>query len=151
MNPDELFMREAIRVARSNPTAPFGAVTLDTRRDTIVSTGCNRTVDGSIWDGEIDAIWKASELIGRDDWASMRLYTTAEPCCMCQGAILWAGIGSVVYGTSIQTLLQLGWPQIDLPSIEIAAKSTWSPCQITGGVLGGDCDRLFSDARTINS
>lgn len=31
-------------------------------------------------------------------------YTTAEPCPMCQAAILWSGIGTVVLGSSIRSL-----------------------------------------------
>jgi len=28
------------------------------------------------------------------------LYTSAEPCCMCAGAVYWTGIGRVVYALS---------------------------------------------------
>ena len=31
---------------------------------------------------------------------------------MCMGAILWVGIGGVVYGSSITTLTEIGIPQI---------------------------------------
>ena len=36
------------------------------------------------------------------DPSQLVLYTTAEPCPMCQGAISWSGIGTVVSGTSIK-------------------------------------------------
>src|SRR5580704_18060810 len=32
--------------------------------------------------------------------ADCTLYSSAEPCAMCAGAIYWAGIGRVVYGQS---------------------------------------------------
>ena len=56
-----------------------------------------------------------------------RLYTTAEPCAMCAGAIYWAGIGRVVYGmTEKELLAQTGAdpqnPTFDLPCREVFAR-----------------------------
>lgn len=39
-------------------------------------------------------------LAGRD----LTLYTTAEPCMMCVGGILWSGIGRVVYGVATEAV-----------------------------------------------
>lgn len=39
--------------------------------------------------------------------AGATLYTSAEPCAMCAGAIYWCGIDRVVYGLSESRLLQL--------------------------------------------
>ena len=36
--------------------------------------------------------------------ARCTLYTSAEPCAMCAGAIYWAGIGRVVYGQTEKAL-----------------------------------------------
>ena len=52
--------------------------------------------------------------------ASCTLYTSAEPCAMCSGAIYWAGIGRVVYGQTEKALkAQTGAheenPTLDLP------------------------------------
>ena len=89
---------------------PFGAVLVDRRSGEIVARGHNRSNENPTFHGEIDVINRlASQANGEIDWASLVLYTTAEPCPMCQGAIEWAGIGHVVYGTSIETLERLGW------------------------------------------
>ena len=77
----------------------------------------------------------------------MRLYTTAEPCCMCQGAILWAGIPEVVFGTSISTLQRLGWHQIDIPAEEVVRRTPFAECALIGGVLEHECDELFVAAK----
>jgi tRNA(adenine34) deaminase len=81
-----------------------------------------------------------------DNWSNYILYTTAEPCSMCMSAILWSGIGTVVYGSSIKTLQTMGWKQIDLTSNEVIAKSWDSEMATMGGVLEEECDQLFLNA-----
>ena len=80
------------------------------------------------------------------EWHELTLYTTAEPCCMCQGAILWSGIQEVCFGTSIARLQSLGWKQIEIPAAEIVARS-WNPhVAIIEGVCADECDQLFVEA-----
>ena len=64
---------------------------------------------------------------------------------MCASAILWCGIPRVVYGTSIGTLRRLRLPQIGLPAVEVAGRSSFGGFEITGGILEEDCDALFEE------
>jgi tRNA(Arg) A34 adenosine deaminase TadA len=41
-----------------------------------------------------------SPKISREDFEKSTLYTSTEPCAMCCGAIIFAGVGRMVYGTS---------------------------------------------------
>jgi tRNA(adenine34) deaminase len=142
----EQFMRRAIGLAAANPSAPFAAVLVDTATNEVLVEGINRHAEHPMWHGEIDAINRCAAL-GRDvNWAGLRLYTTAEPCCMCQGAILWTGIAEVVFGTSIRTLKQLGWKQIDIPAEEVVRRTPFAQCRLIGGVLEAECDQLFRRA-----
>ena len=50
---------------------------------------------------------------------ALTLYTSADPCPMCQAAIAWAGIGTVVHGSSIPFLAAHGWWQIDIRAEEL--------------------------------
>ena len=100
----ERYMRAAIEQARNVPELPFGAVLVDSRSGEIVARGFNRSSAEPDLHGEIDVINRLAESRPEIDWPALVLYTTAEPCPMCQGAIQWAGIGNVVYGTSIETL-----------------------------------------------
>lgn len=64
---------------------------------------------------------------------------------MCAGAIAWAGLREVVYGTSIQKLIKLGWPQIEIGSREVLDQA-WrlgTKTKVTGDVLEEDMDRWF--------
>ena len=46
----------------------------------------------------MEAIRDACKTLGTYDLAGCVLYTTAEPCPMCLGAILWANIRQVYFG-----------------------------------------------------
>jgi tRNA(Arg) A34 adenosine deaminase TadA len=135
-------MRHALVIARQYPEFPFGCVIVDEAVD-IVAEGINRGHENPILHGEIDAINECVRNYAGKDWSRLTLYTTAEPCPMCMSAILWAGIGHVVFGTSIETLVKLGWNQIEIPSHEVVARSWNRDVSIIGGVLEQQCDRLF--------
>jgi tRNA(Arg) A34 adenosine deaminase TadA len=141
----EAHMRAAIEMGRKNLKAPFGSVLVDRRTSGIVASGVNQSTSNPTLHGEIAAINDYAQQ-GLSEWEELTLYTTAEPCCMCQGAILWAGIGKVVFGSSISQLKTLGWRQIDIPATEIAARSWKRDLPIVGGVCVDECDRLFLDA-----
>ena len=141
---DERFLLMAITAATANPRAPFGAVVADAD-GLLVSEGCNRSHECPTLHGEVDAIRNAVAAAPRTDWRRATLYTTAEPCPMCLAAVLWAGIGRVVYGTSIPTLKRYGWKQLDLRAAEVVERAAgWPPVVLVGGVLEAECDRLFA-------
>jgi len=141
----ELMMRHAIVIARQRPSHPFASVIVDSLGD-VVAEGINRSHENLTWHAEIDAINECSRSQPGEDWSKLTLYTTAEPCPMCMSAILWTGIGAVLFGTSIATLQQFGWKQIDLSAHDVISKS-WNPdFPIQGGVLETECNQLFVDA-----
>ena len=142
----EPHMWQAIEVARGNPRAPFGTVLVDVEEGVRVAEGVNRSSVNPILHGEIDAINQYARL-NANRWSQLRLYTTAEPCSMCQSAIIWSGIPEVVFGTSIERLVNLGWNQIDLKAIDVAEAASFGECTIIGGVLADACDRLFQMAK----
>jgi len=75
------------------------------------------------------------------------LYTTAEPCPVCQSAVEWAGIPWVVYGSSIPFLQGLGWWQIDIRAGEVARRTPFRRTAVLGGVLAKECNALFEAAQ----
>jgi tRNA(Arg) A34 adenosine deaminase TadA len=143
---NEHFMRLAIELARNNPRAPFGTLIVDVESQEVAAEGLNRAREHPIMHGELDAIDRYAKG-GCSGWGKLRLYTTAEPCCMCQAAIIWAGIPEVVFGTSIATLIELGWNQFDLTAADVASRAKFARCEIIGGVLANECDQLFKQAR----
>jgi tRNA(adenine34) deaminase len=146
-NPDhEKHMRRAIELAANVPKYPFGALLVETATGRIVAEGWNRSTDDPTFHGEMDAIHTCAKIKPKVDWAKLTLYTTAEPCPMCMSAALWAGIGVVVYGTSIEYLKKLKWWQVDIRAEEVRRRTNFRNSVLLGGVLEQECNRLFDAA-----
>jgi tRNA(Arg) A34 adenosine deaminase TadA len=142
----EKYMRRAIELAGNVPGLPFASLIVDQDTGEVLSEGWNKSSINPTWHGEIVAINKMTE--ADYDWkaTTLALYTTAEPCPMCQGAIHWTGIETVVFGASIRFLQQLGWKQIDILAEEVAQRTPFSKCTLIGGILEKDCNSLFEAA-----
>jgi tRNA(adenine34) deaminase len=65
------------------------------------------------------------------------LYTSGEPSVMSMGAIIWCGIGRLVYAASVAQIAAK-MNQIMISSADIAAKAPFDPISITGGVLADE-------------
>ena len=95
-------MKEAIRQAKKAgklDEVPIGCVIV--RDGRIIARGYNRrnTEKSTLAHAEIQAIRKASKVVG--DWRleDCTMYITLEPCQMCAGAIVQARIPKVVIGS----------------------------------------------------
>ncbi|MEI8021108.1 MAG: nucleoside deaminase [Schlesneria sp.] len=141
------FMQEAIACAKRVPTRPFGAVIVVAERAEVIAQGFNRSQISPTFHGEIDVINRCAENHPKIEWNGLVLYTTAEPCPMCQSAIQWAGISMVVFGSSIPFLKSLGWNQIDIRAEEVSERTPFRKCEIVGGVLEKECNALFLEAK----
>ena len=140
-------MRQAIAEAQQVPARPFGAVIVDAEAATVVARGHNRTDLSPTYHGEIDAINNMASSRFNRAGRLLALYTTAEPCPMCQAAIAWADVGLVVYGASIPFLKDLGWWQIDVRAEELARRTPFRNITVLGGVLEAECNALFPAMR----
>ena len=138
---DEHFMRIAIAEA-ARADFPFGAVIV--REDEVLSTGRNlgRTTNDPTAHGEMVAIRRFVAVRPADELKGTTLYTSGEPCAMCMSAILWCGIGRVVFAASIDELAtKIG--QIMLSSRQVADAAPFAAISITGGVLAAEALALF--------
>jgi tRNA(adenine34) deaminase len=142
----ERFMREAIARAKKVPRRPFGAVIVLAEKAEVVADGINRSEKNPTFHGELDAINSYAELHSRADWSGLVLYTTAEPCPMCQTAVIWAGIGMVVFCSTSTFFKILGWGQVDIRAEEVVRRTAFRRCVLLGGVLEEECNALFRGA-----
>jgi tRNA(Arg) A34 adenosine deaminase TadA len=142
----ENFMLRAIELALKVPQYPFGAIIVNRPTGEIIAEGFNQSTLNPTFHGEMVAINRCAELHHPLDWSEFDLYTTAEPCSMCQSAIQWAGISRIFYGTSIPYLQQLNWWQINIRASEVIAKTSFRNNSLIGGILEEECNAPFDNA-----
>ena len=138
---DAHFMRIGIAEA-ARADFPFGAVIV--RNGNVLSTGRNlgRTTNDPTAHGEMVAIRRFVAVRPAAELKGTTLYTSGEPCPMCMSAILWCGIGRVVFAASIDELAtKLG--QIMLTSRRVADAAPFAAIAITSGVLAAEALALF--------
>jgi tRNA(adenine34) deaminase len=154
----EHFMRQAIELGKKVPAKPFGALLVHKVTKEIFGEGWNQSTEkeNPTSHGEMEAIIDCVEKhkSEKDYWSNLILYTTAEPCAMCQGAALWSGIRMVVFGSSIPYLKTL---PLFADAIDIRAQAIsdcWTiqdePCEIISGILEQECNELFELAVEIS-
>lgn len=138
---DARFMEFALAEAAA-AAFPFGCVIV--QKNKVIARGHNRTgVDRDpTAHGEMVAIRTCIAEQGSDVLQGATLYTSGEPCCMCMGAILWCGIGRLVYAAPLAELSKkVG--QIMLSAEDVASKAPFAPIDIKGGLLGERAMGLF--------
>lgn len=96
-------MKQAIEKAREtmnlNIGGPFGAAIIDQKGEVIaVSSNSVLQDHDPTAHAEMNAIRMAGEKLGTHDLSGCTIITTAFPCPMCLGAIVWANIHHVIYG-----------------------------------------------------
>ncbi len=88
--------------ARRGTGGPFGAATFSRDGNRLVSCGVNRVTaeNAPVAHAEIMAISLAARSLATWDLGAARLelVSSAQPCAMCLGAIVWAGICSLAIG-----------------------------------------------------
>lgn len=141
---DLRLLRRAIAVAaeaRATGRHPFGALVADAEGRVLAECGNNSMPpEGDpTQHAELRAAAAAVRNTGLEAMASTTLYTSAEPCVMCTGAVYWTGIGRIVYALSEHRLLGLTGanpenPTFALPCREVIARGQ-RPIEVLGPLL----------------
>jgi tRNA(Arg) A34 adenosine deaminase TadA len=138
---DETLLRRAFEVARrsrANGDHPFGAL-LAGPDGTILREQTNGfSAEGGDMTAHAErllATW-ASRSHEASFLARCTLYTSAEPCAMCAGAIYWAGIGRVVYGQSEKGLKAMTGADTENPTLDLPCRMVFAAGQRATEVVG---------------
>ncbi len=148
MTPDELYMREALRLARAGDSrgeVPVGAVVV--MDGEIRGRGSNSPIarNDPTAHAEVLALRAAAAACGNYRLPGATLYCTLEPCVMCAGALVAARVERLVFGArdlrfgGVRSKFQVA--DSDLLNHRV---------QVVEGVLAFECVELlreFFDAR----
>lgn len=143
------YMEEAIKEAydgiNNDHGGPFGSVVV--RDGKIVGRGHNMVVKNNdpTCHGEVMAIRDACAAEGSFSLKGCEIYTTSEPCPMCLGAILWAGIEKVYYGCNIADAEDIGFADSDFYKVLKGGKKSFDMSEENRE----ECLKLFDDYKKI--
>ncbi len=130
---DLALLRRAIALAGQGRAAgqhPFGALLADAQGRVLMeaTNGFHPHGDGTAHAERLLATRACIELPA-EARAAATLYSSAEPCAMCAGAIYWAGIGRVVYGLSESRLKAMIGPHPENLTMALPCRTVFAAGQ----------------------
>lgn len=132
MTDDEKYMHLALAqadLAYEADEVPVGCVIVS--QGQVIGRGHNltETLQDITAHAEMQAITAAAQTLGGKYLTQCTLYVTVEPCTMCAGAIGWAQITRLVYGTDDP---KRGYRTF-------APKALHPKCEVTSSILQDEC------------
>jgi len=137
---DERLLRQAFQVAaraRLNGNHPFGAILAGPDGTVLMEqeNAFNPTHDMT-GHAERVLMTRASQGYSPSFLAGCTMYTSAEPCAMCAGAVYWAGVGRVVYGLSESQLKEVTGNHPENPTLDLPCRMVFAAGQRSVKVVG---------------
>ncbi len=136
----ETFLRRSFDVARrahANGNHPFGAVLVSAAGEVLIEAENGFMPDRDMT-GHAERLLatQASKQFAPNVLSGCTLYTSAEPCAMCAGAIYWVGIGRVVYGLSERRLKTMTGSHAENPTLDLPCRTVFAAGQRRVEVIG---------------
>jgi tRNA(Arg) A34 adenosine deaminase TadA len=156
---DERFLRRSFDVARravTNGNHPFGAILVDGDGNVLIEAenGYMPSRDGTAHAERLLAT-QACTSYGAEILKSSTLYSSAEPCAMCAGAIYWAGIGRLVYGLSEHRLRKMTGDHPENPTLDLPCRKVFDSGQrsveVIGPLLEDEAEALHAGVWSVGS
>ena len=137
----ETYLRKAFKVAlraREAGDHPFGSILVDPDGAVLMEQGNGFRAEGHDMTAHAERLLasRASRTYPPAFLAECTLYTSAEPCAMCSGAIYWAGIGRLVYGLSEHRLRAVTGNHPENPTLDLPCRQVLASGQRTTEVVG---------------
>ena len=126
------------RLARARGDHPFGAILVGPDGEVLMEQGNCFASDSGDRTAHAERLLatRAAKRFAGSFLSACTLYSSAEPCAMCAGAIYWAGIGRVVYGLGERSLRQATGTHPENPTLDLPCRSVFAAGQRAVEVIG---------------
>ncbi len=144
-------MREVFAIARrarAHGNRPFGAMLVAGNGAVLAVAENSQVTDGQILaHAEMNLLHRAVQDFTPDVLATSTLYTSAEPCAMCAGAMVWSGISRLVFGLSGDRLHQLSGfsPQGQVASARDVLATAGRHVEILGPLFESEAELIVKE------
>ena len=144
-------MREVFAVARrarAHGNRPFGALLVAGNGAVLAAAENSQVSDDQVFaHAEMNLLQRAVQQFSPDVLAASTLYTSAEPCAMCAGAIFWSGISRLVFGLSGDRLHEMSGfsPQMLVASARDVLGRTGRQVEIIGPIFEAEAEAIFGE------
>ncbi len=130
-------MFEALKEAQKafdKDEVPIGAVVVCNGQIISRAHNLTETLTDPTAHAEMQAITAASNYFGGKYLNQCTLFVTVEPCPMCAGAMYWAQLGKLVYGT----------PDPKRGFTVVSTKILHPKTEVENGILAEDCSKIIT-------
>lgn len=137
MSEDERFMHEAIELSKKaveHGNEPFGAVLVKDGKIVFSNENQIYTKHDYTYHAEAGLIRDFAAATGICDLSDYTLYSSAEPCFMCSGAMVFSRLGRLVFAVSDKELCEAAGESGNETSSIVFSLSSHHPT-VTSGVL----------------
>ena len=151
---DETLLRRSFDVARrarEHGSHPFGAILAGPDGEVLIECENGYLPDKDMT-GHAERLLatQAGKTYDPKFLARCTLYTSAEPCAMCAGAIYWVGIGRVVFGMTERALKDLTGNHAENPTLDLPCRVVFAagqrPVEVIGPLLEEEAAALHAGA-----
>lgn len=137
-NEDLRYMKIALGEAQQaydEGEVPVGAVVVCKGRVIARAHNLTETLTDVTAHAEMQAVTVAANFLGGKYLSDCTLYVTVEPCVMCAGALGWAQLQRLVYGTTDE---KRGFRKF-------APQALHPKTEVTEGVMAEECAKLMKE------
>lgn len=137
---DVTLLLRAVEVSRQavrEGNHPFGSILVDSAGSVLLEQGNVEVTEADCTGhAETALMRRASKQYDKDFLAKCSLYTTAEPCSMCAGAMYWGNVRRLVYGITEEQLLAETGDDPRNPTLSLGCRTVFGAGQKDIEVVG---------------
>jgi tRNA(Arg) A34 adenosine deaminase TadA len=147
----EAHMREVFAIARrarAHGNRPFGAMLVAGNGAVLaVAENTQITDEQVLAHAEMNLLRRAVQDFTPDVLETSTLYTSAEPCAMCAGAMFWSGVSRLVFGLSGDRLHEISGfsPEMLVASARDVLARGGRTVEVIGPLFEAEAKSIFTE------